>query len=490
MELASIHPDDEDDEDIDDIPEKDLADEKLKKELTVINEVNTVDDSASITRKNTRDHDDGKTIAEQPDSNSKIGQSSLTLNGAASISQQTQRNDDDNDDISSFMRGFEDVPLTTIDLSELSAAHLENNDDPDDGMTGKPVIPTNEFTSRESTETKVEQNNEETIEGEHQHIWEIDTCAICIDVMDPEDEIRVLSCGHIFHTECIDPWLTKRNAFCPLCKEDLYILAHPDEKVEEQPVIPEENSTATNNDPDAAIEAQAQAQAQSVGLTPPSDNNINDSNINSEIINENTELNGFRNTISLGQRPGSLRLFSRNTTSPPIRPHSASPAIGRSNTESFIRTPSIMNIKIFSLGRSHTYTPSPLQNTTPDIENQLSNLNSTPTTIPRSRTDTSITRHLSLFDTISPRRTQSNNIRYRQSVRSVSARSMRSFHAGQRGGNGRINSLRSRTESGMSSPANVGVFYPVYRGPSMYRNSNINNNNNESSSSLLRNSQS
>lgn len=49
-----------------------------------------------------------------------------------------------------------------------------------------------------------------------------DTCAICIDVIDDDDEIRGLSCGHAFHTGCLDPWLTSRRACCPLCKADYY----------------------------------------------------------------------------------------------------------------------------------------------------------------------------------------------------------------------------------------------------------------------------
>lgn len=49
-----------------------------------------------------------------------------------------------------------------------------------------------------------------------------DTCAICIDVIDDDDEIRGLSCGHAFHVSCLDPWLTSRRACCPLCKADYY----------------------------------------------------------------------------------------------------------------------------------------------------------------------------------------------------------------------------------------------------------------------------
>ncbi|KAI8072792.1 hypothetical protein BC940DRAFT_291637 [Gongronella butleri] len=46
-------------------------------------------------------------------------------------------------------------------------------------------------------------------------------CAICLDdFVENKSEVRLLPCHHGFCQTCIDPWLTQKSSFCPICKCD------------------------------------------------------------------------------------------------------------------------------------------------------------------------------------------------------------------------------------------------------------------------------
>ncbi len=49
------------------------------------------------------------------------------------------------------------------------------------------------------------------------------SCAICTDDYTAPDHVTVLSCGHIFHTNCITEW-GKYKPECPLCRQRIPVL--------------------------------------------------------------------------------------------------------------------------------------------------------------------------------------------------------------------------------------------------------------------------
>ncbi|KAL2546553.1 E3 ubiquitin-protein ligase [Forsythia ovata] len=46
-------------------------------------------------------------------------------------------------------------------------------------------------------------------------------CAVCLCKIDDGDEIRELSCNHLFHRVCLDRWLGYGHVTCPLCRNNV-----------------------------------------------------------------------------------------------------------------------------------------------------------------------------------------------------------------------------------------------------------------------------
>lgn len=70
--------------------------------------------------------------------------------------------------------------------------------------------------------------------------YEENVCIICQGDLEADDMVRMLSCHHIFHDECVSPWILEKNGTCPLCKRDLTkevpmrVIADQDEKIEQR----------------------------------------------------------------------------------------------------------------------------------------------------------------------------------------------------------------------------------------------------------------
>ncbi|XP_028984656.1 E3 ubiquitin-protein ligase RNF128a [Betta splendens] len=57
-------------------------------------------------------------------------------------------------------------------------------------------------------------------------------CAVCIESYKAGEVVTVLTCDHIFHKACIEPWLLERRT-CPMCKCDILKALGVEEEVKE-----------------------------------------------------------------------------------------------------------------------------------------------------------------------------------------------------------------------------------------------------------------
>ncbi|KAM4602698.1 E3 ubiquitin-protein ligase RNF128-like [Polymixia lowei] len=72
--------------------------------------------------------------------------------------------------------------------------------------------------------------------GDEETGSDAETCAVCIDAYKAGDVVTVLTCGHIFHKACIEPWLLDKRT-CPMCKCDILKALGVEEEGEERSSI-------------------------------------------------------------------------------------------------------------------------------------------------------------------------------------------------------------------------------------------------------------
>ena len=47
-----------------------------------------------------------------------------------------------------------------------------------------------------------------------------DICTICLEEFKFDEELKKLKCNHIFHKDCLKPWLDNKKK-CPICRADI-----------------------------------------------------------------------------------------------------------------------------------------------------------------------------------------------------------------------------------------------------------------------------
>jgi hypothetical protein len=53
-------------------------------------------------------------------------------------------------------------------------------------------------------------------------------CLICLEDYDPEEDLRLLTCRHVFHRDCVDRWLETGRNNCPACRSQVRDLSNDD----------------------------------------------------------------------------------------------------------------------------------------------------------------------------------------------------------------------------------------------------------------------
>nr|KYP60087.1 RING finger protein 126 family [Cajanus cajan] len=59
-----------------------------------------------------------------------------------------------------------------------------------------------------------------TIKITQRHLRSDSHCPVCKDKFELGSEARQMPCNHLYHSDCIVPWLVQHNS-CPVCRQEL-----------------------------------------------------------------------------------------------------------------------------------------------------------------------------------------------------------------------------------------------------------------------------
>ncbi|XP_008071054.1 E3 ubiquitin-protein ligase RNF128 isoform X2 [Carlito syrichta] len=118
-----------------------------------------------------------------------------------------------------------------------------------------------------------------------------DSCAVCIELYKPNDLVRILTCNHIFHKACVDPWLLEHRT-CPMCKCDILKALGIEVDVEDGsvslqvPVSNEASNSASSHEEDNRSETASSGYASVQGADePPLEEHVQSANENLQLVN-------------------------------------------------------------------------------------------------------------------------------------------------------------------------------------------------------------
>ncbi|KAI3630116.1 hypothetical protein MIR68_011551 [Amoeboaphelidium protococcarum] len=127
--------------------------------------------------------------------------------------------DCDDDNVDSYVNIKQDVGDTEMSPFQQQKQQLQYKRPQSDGE-----IDLGDYKSAASSKTALERSSSlRTIHHKpddiRQSVIRLATnCSICIDDFEEGNELKVLQCGHVFHSDCLQPWLCEKSGVCPLCK--------------------------------------------------------------------------------------------------------------------------------------------------------------------------------------------------------------------------------------------------------------------------------
>ncbi|KAI8362645.1 hypothetical protein BD560DRAFT_404406 [Blakeslea trispora] len=146
---------------------------------------------------------------------------------------------------------------------------------------------------------------------------EID-CAVCKDNFEPTEQVIELPCLHIFHDDCIKPWL-KLNGTCPVCRHSVVPEQESDNNNNNS-----NNNDNSNNDNDNQDTQMETNNAENTQNTQPSNNDRAESHTTTSSQGNNNASHTASFTIVSGNFPGT-HSGSGTPTSWPLNLSSAFP---------------------------------------------------------------------------------------------------------------------------------------------------------------------
>lgn len=109
-------------------------------------------------------------------------------------------------------------PLSSLPLlsSQFFNIFSNDNDDESDFLNDVPII------VKSKDFEKFEHSH---VESDNLELYKNMECNVCLSSYSIDDNTTRLSCGHLFHCECIRKWLCDVSSKCPICRSD----CRPDE---------------------------------------------------------------------------------------------------------------------------------------------------------------------------------------------------------------------------------------------------------------------